>query len=191
MSLLALNHWLEHAASALRAWRLRALGVQLGDGCRIGHNARLVRTWRGGGRGALALGNSCDVRDFALLETWGGHIHLGRHVFVGPHAVIYGHGGVDVGDDTLISMHTCIVSSNHALPDCSHAIRSKPDELRPTQIGRDVWLGARVVVLGGVIIGDGCVVGAGSVVTKSLPPGAIAFGTPATVRGWRNGACAT
>jgi acetyltransferase-like isoleucine patch superfamily enzyme len=52
-------------------------------------------------------------------------------------------------------------------------------------IGRDVWLGARVIVLAGVTIGDGCVIGAGSVVTRSLPPNSIAVGAPARVVGER------
>ena len=52
-------------------------------------------------------------------------------------------------------------------------------------IGRDVWLGARVMVMPGVTIGDGCVVGAGSVVTSDLPTEAIAVGTPARVVGNR------
>ena len=50
--------------------------------------------------------------------------------------------------------------------------------------------GAGVAVLGGVTIGDGCVVGAGAVVTKNLPPGAIAFGIPAAVKGFREGSSA-
>jgi len=82
-------------------------------------------------------------------------------------------------------MHCCIVSSNHAISPFGVDIRSQPDGLRPTRIGRDVWLGARVTVLGGVTIGDGCIVGAGSVVTKDLPAGAIAFGSPCVVKKFR------
>src|SRR5439155_20263766 len=78
-----------------------------------------------------------------------------RDVFLGPHTVIYGQGGVEIGDHSLISMHCCIVSSNHALAGRDEIIRHKPDVLRPTKIGRDACLGAGVKVLGGVTIGDG------------------------------------
>lgn len=108
----------------------------------------------------------------------------------GPHAVVYGHGDVEIGDECLIAMHCTIVSSNHAVPPIGRTIQYEPDVLLPTKIGRDVWLGANVTVLGGVTIGDGCVVGAGAVVTRSLPSGAIAFGAPAEIKGWRDGAAA-
>jgi acetyltransferase-like isoleucine patch superfamily enzyme len=100
-------------------------------------------------------------------------------VFLGPYVVIYGHGGVDIGDHSLISMHCCIVSSNHRVPERGEIIRHQPDILLPTKIGTDVWLGAGVKVLGGVTIGDGCVVGAGAVVAKDLPPYSISVGVPA------------
>jgi len=101
--------------------------------------------------------------------------------------VIYGHGGVKIGDHSLVSMHCQILSSNHTMPPFGTTIRSQPDVLLPTKIGRDVWLGASVTVLGGVTIGDGCIVGAGAVVTKDLPPGAIAFGVPAVIKEFRTG----
>jgi acetyltransferase-like isoleucine patch superfamily enzyme len=101
--------------------------------------------------------------------------------------VIYAHGGVEIGDDTLIAMHCCIAAANHNVPPMGVTIRSQPDVPAKVRIGRDVWLGARVCVLAGVEIGDGCVVGAGSVVTTSLPPGAIAHGTPARVVAHRAG----
>ena len=188
MSFNALRVHGERFGSALRARCLAWCGVKVGRGCRVAAGARLARTWYGQGEGELVIGDDCDIRHHAVIESWGGMVRLGARVFVGPHVVIYGHGGVEVGDQSLLSMHVCIVSSNHAVPEIGTSIRSQPDELRPTRIGRDVWIGARSVVLGGVTIGDGCVIGAGSVVTKSLPAGAIAFGSPATIRGWRPGA---
>ncbi|MCC6416505.1 MAG: acyltransferase [Opitutaceae bacterium] len=131
------------------------------------------------------IGDYCELSNACLLYPYGGHIQLAHRIFIGPGAIIYGHGGVEVGDHTLISMHCRILSSNHAMPPLGTIIRLQPDELRPTKIGRDVWLGAGVTVLGGVTIGDGCIVGAGAVVTKDLPPGAIAYGVPASMHGWR------
>jgi len=95
--------------------------------------------------------------------------------------VIYGHGGVEIGDQSLVAMHCCILSSEHTVPARPEIIRNQPDRLLPTRIGRDVWLGAGVKVLGGVTIGDGCVVGAGAVVTGNLAPYSIAVGVPARV----------
>ena len=123
-----------------------------------------------------------------MLAAYSGRIDIARWVFVGPYTVVYGHGGVSIGEGTLIAMHCRIVSSNHTIAPFGTPIRSQPDVPLPVKIGRDVWLGAGVTVLGGVTIGDGCIVGAGAVVTKDLPPGAIAHGIPAAVKGWREGA---
>lgn len=146
--------------------------------------------WHRGARGAnnlgrITIGPGAWIEQGAVFNAFGGSIDLGRDVFVGPHAVIYGHGGVQIGDDTLISMHCRILSSNHTVPPQGTPIRSQPDVLLPTRIGRDVWLGAGVTVLGGVTISDGCVVGAGAVVTKDMPPGSIAVGVPAKIIGNR------
>ncbi len=116
-----------------------------------------------------------------MLHAFGGSINIGARVYFGPYAIVYGHGGVVIGEDSLISMHCRILSSNHAVPARDRHIRWEPDVLLPTRIGKDVWLGAGVTVLGGVTIGDHCVVGAGAVVAKDLPPGSIALGVPARV----------
>lgn len=134
----------------------------------------------------ITCGKQCEFGPGAVLHAYGGSIRLSHHVFVGPYAVIYGHGNVEIGDHTLISMHCRILSSNHAIPPAGTDIRSQPDELRPTRIGRDVWLGAGVTVLGGVTIGDGCIVGAGAVVTKDMPSQSISVGIPARVTGQRS-----
>jgi acetyltransferase-like isoleucine patch superfamily enzyme len=168
------QHW--------RRWRLHRAGVQLGSGARLaaGLDVRLD-----GGR--IDLGPTCQLERGVVLHAYGGTIRCGENVFFGPYALIYGHGGVEIGSHTLIAGHCAIVAANHSVPPVGELIRFKPDIPLPIRIGRDVWLGAGVAVLGGVTIGDGCVVGAGAVVTKDLPPGSIAFGTPAVVKGYREG----
>lgn len=159
-----------------RLWRLRRAGVRLGVNTRVAANVDA----RADGQG-IDLGDGCQLETGVVLHCYGGHIRCGQNVFFGPQVVIYGHGGVDIGEHTLLAMHCCIVAGNHTVPAPDTLIRSQPDVPLPVRIGRDVWLGAGVKVLGGVTIGDGCVVGAGSVVTHDLPACSIAYGVPARV----------
>lgn len=177
-------HWL----TFLRRFRLRLLGVRKLDAPRLLAGAidcRRGASERGVGR--IEIGPGAWIERGVVLHAYGGRIALGANVFLGPHAVIYGHGGVEIGEDSLVSMHCRILSSEHAVPATEQHIRWAPDVLKPTRLGRDVWLGAGVTVLGGVTIGDGCVVGAGAVVTRDLPPGSIAYGVPARVVRHRTG----
>ncbi len=169
----------------LASSRLRLKGVQLtaprllarGIDCQLG----VAR----GAKGQITIAEGARIERGVVLHAWGGSIRLGRNIFLGPHTVVYGHGGVEIGESCLIAMHCRILSSNHAVPPLGTDIRSQPDELRATRIGRDVWLGAGVTIVGGITIGDGCIVGAGSVVTHDLPAGSIALGVPARVTGMR------
>ncbi len=158
-------------------------GVTLGTGGDIGRGVVVEP-----GAGRITIGQDCSLATGAVFAAYGGQIELARWVFVGPYTVIYGHGGITIGEGTLIAMHGRILSSNHTVAPFGTPIRSQPDVRLPTKIGRDVWLGAGVTVLGGVTIGDGCIVGAGAVVTKNLAPGSIALGIPAQITGWREGA---
>jgi acetyltransferase-like isoleucine patch superfamily enzyme len=182
---------LEHGrrmASALRAFMARATGAEIGENCVIGPGCDLALGVPWPRRGRLHVGNGCELGHSVILHPYGGNIRVERNVFIGPGSAVYGHGGVTIGEGSLIAMHCRILSSNHTLAPFGTPIRSQPDVLLPTRIGRDVWLGAGVTVLGGVTIGDGCVVGAGAVVTKNLPAGAIAHGIPANVQSHRDGA---
>jgi acetyltransferase-like isoleucine patch superfamily enzyme len=160
-------------------------GVRIGSEVRVGPGCEIHLGSNPARRGAIQLGDRTRIDRGVLLHPYGGRIETGIDVYIGPFTTVYGHGGVVIGKDTLISMHCRILSSNHSLPPIGTIIRSQGDVLLPTQIGRDVWLGAGVTVLGGITIGDGCVVGAGAVVTKDLPAGSIAHGVPAVVRGVR------
>jgi acetyltransferase-like isoleucine patch superfamily enzyme len=161
--------------------------VDIADGVQIGRGVFFETTRSLPGKSSITIGKDCELEPYVRLEARGGRIVLSRNVFLGPYTVVYGQGGVQIGDNTLLSMHCRILSSNHTIPEIGTLIRSQPDILLPTKIGSDVWLGAGVTVLGGVTIGDGCVVGAGAVVTKDIPAGAIAYGVPSSIRAWRTG----
>jgi carbonic anhydrase/acetyltransferase-like protein (isoleucine patch superfamily) len=171
------------------AWRRGmawAQGVELGVNVRLAADVdfNLGGTFRNclrnpAAKGTIKLGDGAWVERGSVLWAFDGSIVTRRNVFLGPCVTIYGHGGVEIGDDTLVSMKATILSSNHAIPEQGKVIRQQPDELLPTRIGRDVWIGANAVILGGVTIGDGAVVAAGAVVTKDVEPGAVVAGVPA------------
>lgn len=163
-----------------------ARGVYFGPGVSLGKGVELdLGVGPHSRRGRVTIARNVKLSAGAILHAYGGSIDLREHVYLGPYVVIYGHGGVTVGDESLLSMHCRILSSEHTIAPPGIPIRSQPDVMRPTAIGRDVWLGAGVTVLGGVTIGDGCVVGAGAVVTRDLPAHSIAVGVPARVIGNR------
>lgn len=171
---------LKSLLQSYRRMRFRAAGGAIGPDCYLAEGVSCQPGYLRQ-RGRIQVASRAALETGVVLAAWGGSITIAENVFVGPYVVIYGHGGVEIGADTLISMHCRIVSSNHTVPAPGTTIRSQPDILLPTRIGRDVWLGAGVTVLGGVTIGDGCVVGAGAVVTADLPPNSIALGVPARV----------
>ena len=160
---------------------LRFRGIEFGSDAMIDPGCRIQRGVAGDQIGRITSGPQLRCSQGVILNAHGGSIDLGSRVYLGPYTVIYGHGGVTIGDNCLIAMHCSILSSNHTVSPPGTPIYTQPDVLLPTKIGADVWLGANVTVIGGVTIGDGCVVGAGSVVTSDLPPNSIAVGVPARV----------
>ncbi|HBN08154.1 MAG TPA: acetyltransferase [Cyanobacteria bacterium UBA8530] len=89
---------------------------------------------------------------------------------------------VTLGNDVVMGPEVVMMSAAHRFEERDVPINLQgSQERRPIVVGNDVWLGTRVIVLPGVKIGDGAVIGAGSVVTKDVPPYAIACGVPARV----------
>jgi acetyltransferase-like isoleucine patch superfamily enzyme len=109
-----------------------------------------------------------------------GRITLGEHVFVGERTSIVSHENIEVGPMTMISHNCSIMDFNHGTSP-GEPMSRQPGQTAEVRIGRDCWLGAGVIVLPGVTIGDGTIVGAGAVVTRSLPPNVLAAGVPARV----------
>ncbi len=181
LRLAAILQWFTRWQNCYRIALLRQLGVEIGADSIIESDVDIDFGFVPTKPGVLRIGDRTHLSRGVVLYCYGGSIVLNENVFLGHYTVIYGNGGVTIGKDTLIATHCRILSSNHTIPDTNSRIRSKPDILLPTTIGEDVWLGAAVTILGGVSIGNGCVVGAGAVVTKDLPPYSVAVGIPARV----------
>lgn len=105
-------------------------------------------------------------------------ISIGNNVRIGLGANI---GLVDIGNDTLMGANCNLLSGArmHGIERTDIPIRMQSGSLTRISIGKDCWIGANVVVMAN--LGDGCVLGSGSVITKPIPPYSIAVGNPAKV----------
>lgn len=125
------------------------------------------------------LGENCYIEP-PLRSNWGGkHVHFGKGVYANFNLTLVDDTHVYVGDHTMIGPNVTLATAGHPiLP----ALREEVYQFNlPVRIGRSCWLGAGVIVLPGVTIGDNTVVGAGSVVTRDLPAGVVAAGNPCRV----------
>jgi maltose O-acetyltransferase len=123
-----------------------------------------------------AVGDGCVVRPPFYCD-FGFNIRLGSEVFLNFNCVILDVVSVEIGDGTQIGPAVQIYAADHPR---DPAVRREGLEFgRPVRIGRNVWVGGGAVILPGITVGDDAVIGAGSVVTRDVAPGAIVAGNPA------------
>ncbi|OIQ69495.1 galactoside O-acetyltransferase [mine drainage metagenome] len=128
-------------------------------------------------------GNDVIVKHGAYFGTGTG-IEIGHRSQLGHNCRI-GH-GVVIGDDVIMGPHIDIMTNAHAYDDPARPIYQQGQlPLRPVIIGNDVWLGSRAIVMPGIHIHEGAVIGACAVVTRDIPPYAVAVGAPARVIRYR------
>jgi len=128
----------------------------------------------------LHLGPSSYVAAGAYLT---GSLRTGRDCTINPYAVV--RGTIELGDAVRIGAHTSLLGFNHTFDDPEVEIHRQPLTSKGIVVGNDVWIGSHVVILDGVRVGDRAVVGAGAVVTKDVPAGAVVGGNPARILKWR------
>ena len=124
-------------------------------------------------------GEGCYIEP-PLHANWGGHnLHFGDHVYANFNLTVVDDTHVYVGNDVLFAPNVILATAGHPI---DPELRKNDYQFNmPIRIGNNVWLGAGVIVMPGVTIGDNSVIGAGSVVTKDIPSGVVAFGTPCKV----------
>lgn len=125
------------------------------------------------------IGEGCYIEP-PLHSNWGGrHVHFGKGVYANFNLTLVDDTHIYVGDHTMLAPNVTLATAGHPiLPE----LREKGYQYNsPVRIGRNCWLGAGVIVLPGVTIGDNTVVGAGSVVTHDLPANVVAVGNPCRV----------
>ncbi len=158
--------------------------ITVGSDVMIGRRASILVE----DEGSLHMGDRVVIGTMARLVAREGMIELGNGVHVNEFCSLYGHaGGLKIGNDVLIAAGCRLIPGNHTFDRPDLPIAKQPSRSKGIVIEDGVWLGSNVVVVDGVRIGEGAVIGAGAVVSRDIPPYAIAVGVPARVVKMRPG----
>jgi galactoside O-acetyltransferase len=134
---------------------------------------------------SLVIGDRTILSNGVMLSCKDGSITIGEDVGINAQAIIQSTtgNGVSIGDDCVIGQRCLIIGGgNYDISDRRELTRTSPIVSDGgVQVANNVWLGANVSVLGGVTMGEGSVAGAGSVVSRTIPPFAVCLGVPARV----------
>ncbi|CAI7660968.1 unnamed protein product [Penicillium bialowiezense] len=141
---------------------------------------------------SLPAPGSTDEEEDAILHEYpwierpinidyGTNIKVGSNVFINFNCTFLDTCLVSIGSRTLVGPNVCFFSGTHPLdPDLRDGTNG-PELGLPITVGEDCWIAGNVIILPGVTIGDGCTVGAGSVVTKDVPSCHVVAGNPARI----------
>jgi galactoside O-acetyltransferase len=129
----------------------------------------------------IRMNNDVAIGRNSIIKAGIGKIIIHDGVGISKFVHLGGGGGIEIGENSMLGDKVEIISAQHVFDDPSIPIKLQGSRYARIEIGSDVWLGAMVIVLPGVKIGDGSVVGAGAVVTKDIPSYSVAAGVPAKV----------
>jgi len=127
----------------------------------------------------FTLGSGSVIEDFATINNGVGDVFIGNKTIVGMGNVIIGP--VKIGDNVMLAQNIVISGLNHGYEDINISPSLQKVICKNVEVADDVWIGANSVITAGVSLGKHCVIGAGSVVTKDVPPFSIAVGNPAKI----------
>lgn len=125
------------------------------------------------------IGDCCYIEPPLHANFGGRHCHFGKYVYANFNLTMVDDTHIYVGDNTMLAPNVVLATAAH--PILPHLRAQGYQYNLPVHIGKNCWLGAGVIVLPGVTIGDNSVIGAGSVVTKDIPANVVAVGNPCKV----------
>lgn len=125
------------------------------------------------------IGEGCYIEPPFHANFGGAHVHFGKNIYANFNLTLVDDTHIYVGDYTMFGPNVTVATAGHPiLPE----LREKMYQYNfPVHIGKNCWIGAGVVIVPGITIGDNVVIGAGSVVTKDLPSNVVAVGNPCRV----------
>lgn len=136
-------------------------------------------------KGFIKFGDNVSIGAFSrlivstTLDNPGSHIHIGNNVGIGEFAYLGGAGGLEIGDECIIGQYLSCHPENHITDELHFSIRFQGVTRKGIKIGKNCWIGSKVTILDGITIGNGCIIAAGAVVTKSFPDNCVIGGIPA------------
>jgi acetyltransferase-like isoleucine patch superfamily enzyme len=152
------------------------------NGGYIGKNVRIYEGVKLASRKGcpIRIGDNVSMEKGVVLSTSDkGKIKVGSNVYIGEYCVLTSNEEIEIGDNALISPHNDIVDFNHVYQDPTKPVNEQGVIAKKITIQEDAWIGSGSKILMGVTIGKGAIIGAGSVVTKDVPPYHVVVGNPA------------
>lgn len=148
--------------------------LQIGESTRVSENAHVEFC---SDDAVIQLGKRCHVDHFSWLRAWGSGITMGDDCTLHQYAMI--QGGVKLGNGVRIGAHSIFIASEHKFDSCDEPIFTQGVEFRDIVVEDDVYIGSHVTILGGLTIGKGSILAAGTVVTTDVPCFSVMGGVPA------------
>lgn len=130
---------------------------------------------------AISVGQGSFVRSFVMINAGPpeGYVRIGCNTSIGQNSILYGNGGLTIGNNVLVAGQCFIVASSHNFDRLDIPIAQQGFTTKGITIEDSVWIGAGAKILDGVTIGEGAIVGANAVVNRSVAPGERVGGVPA------------
>lgn len=125
-------------------------------------------------KGKICFGKKLNAED-TLFDCVGGRITIGDKVFFNKNCMVVSRGQIDVGEGCCFGPNCCLYDHDHQF-DKNNGINQKEYNVDEILIGKNCWFGANVIVLKGTNIGDGCIIGAGTLLKGNIPAHSVVYG---------------
>lgn len=129
----------------------------------------------------INIGKNCEIRSGAQLRSWMGTIVIGDNCSINSNTILYGTGGINIGNNVRIAANSLLVASTHLHDRCDIPIASQGWTGDGITIQDNCWIGGGVCILDGITIGHDSIIAAGTVINRSIPPFSVVAGVPGKI----------